>query len=191
MELEPGLTNYIKGIKYLKRDNPEYVAYYDFILNNSKEKKRGPLTEEAEKELQNLGKYPIKECYRNAQTLSICNKDIKYIEGWVEPTDIPIPIEHAWNEYKGKIIDVTLKQRNATDFSIWDVSELRKELAERTHEDATYLGVEIPTIYVAKSVLKLKMHTTLLPHFFFNCIVPKKRNELVPEECGDMKNYKF
>lgn len=45
------------------------------------------------------------ECYRNATLISQLSKDIHYVEGRME--FLGIPIDHAFNEYKGNYFDVT------------------------------------------------------------------------------------
>jgi len=54
----------------------------------------------------------IKECFRNCQAFVFRNMwsglglDVTYCEGWVVSS---IPLEHAWLEYRGEPIDLTLR----------------------------------------------------------------------------------
>jgi len=54
----------------------------------------------------------IKECFRNCQAFMFRNMlegetlDLVYCEGWVQDL---IPLEHAWLEYEGKLLDLTLR----------------------------------------------------------------------------------
>jgi len=54
----------------------------------------------------------MKECFMNCQKfyifdLTIPDEDIIYHEGWIETI---IPLQHAWLEWKGQIIDLTLNK---------------------------------------------------------------------------------
>lgn len=80
-------------------------------------------------EVTKLVKPKPKECYHNAQLMAVFDPDLKYYEGLII-TDIGIPIEHAWNVFEGKVVDVTL-------------------------EDATcYIGVEVPREFFLKKIMK-------------------------------------
>ena len=49
-----------------------------------------------------------KECFRNSQRTVICNPELTYCEGIVFLEKYGIfPLEHAWFEYEGEIIDLT------------------------------------------------------------------------------------
>jgi len=74
----------------------------------------------------------VKECYYNAQILSLIGgfRDIKYYEGvgsWVAP------VPHAWNVYQGKVIDLT-----------WE------KLPDVKLEEIQYFGVQIPRDFLRK-----------------------------------------
>lgn len=49
----------------------------------------------------------MKQCYQNSQRLMVCQNEVKfkYYEGLVGSI---IPLQHAWLELDGKIVDVTL-----------------------------------------------------------------------------------
>ena len=49
----------------------------------------------------------IKECYVTAWRVTMDIPGVYYIDGFRDLTKIPIPIEHAWNYYKGKYFDLT------------------------------------------------------------------------------------
>ena len=60
-----------------------------------------------------------KQCYRNAQVSALTvpvpdGMALRYVEGYVMPADMPIPVEHAWlsvggKGVGGKVIDTTLR----------------------------------------------------------------------------------
>jgi hypothetical protein len=194
-----GPIEYIKALRMLHEKNPEGVAYYDFILNNAVEKKKQPFTEKEKEELSHIfsSRFPAKECYSNAQQLAICNDELDYVEGWVD-SGLPIQIEHAWNEYRGKIIDVTLVQRNEKELKKILPSEFRrhaKTLEDQDREtkrleNATYYGVKLPRNYLIKTIFKKQIHTSFLGEFFYHCIHPAQKGLKPPKECGDLKEFK-
>jgi len=49
----------------------------------------------------------IKECYKNAVLLTACLPEAEYWEGFSAGI---IPVNHAWNRYKGYFIDITWEQ---------------------------------------------------------------------------------
>lgn len=50
-----------------------------------------------------------KQCYRNAHLLTLMfPKDCQYVEGKVM-LDIGLSIDHAWNKFRGKYVDVTFE----------------------------------------------------------------------------------
>lgn len=46
-----------------------------------------------------------KQCYKNSTLICMVDAEINYVEGNMEC--FGIPIEHAWNEYKGQYFDAT------------------------------------------------------------------------------------
>lgn len=61
----------------------------------------------------------LKQCYRNCQLLMVYNDllglclDLTYHEGWVLSV---IPIEHAWLEYQGEVLELTLDDRKRVEY---------------------------------------------------------------------------
>ena len=51
-------------------------------------------------------KLRVKDCYKNATQVMNLDPEIKYVEGIMMLWN-SIPIEHAWNSYKGKHFDAT------------------------------------------------------------------------------------
>lgn len=60
----------------------------------------------------------IKECYYNAQRYALFYADLTYVEGFVWPASIPIPVDHAWVEYNGAVVEVTLRPEDTHDVMI-------------------------------------------------------------------------
>lgn len=194
MELEPGPKNYIKGLKFLMKNNPNYQFYYDFIYKNAKEKKRQSFTKQEQKELDEIlldEKFPEKECYNNSRRLLLRRKGDKldYYEGWVDAG--LFPIEHAWCEFKGKIVDVTLVDREPHELKDLP-EEHRKHVSEHTKKEypkATYYGVKLPRKFVFHQLVNGK--TYLLTDFAFTCMKPLKEGKKPPPYCGDVDEYKI
>lgn len=199
MDIKPGLKNYITALKTIQ-PNKTGKEYYEFIIKNAVEKKKEPFTDDERKEIRHIfyERFPGSQCYRNAQTLSICNPELDYVEGWVE-SGLPIPIEHAWNEYHGKILDVTLIPRTENELKKILPSGLRKnakELAKQDAEatrfdDAIYYGVKISKRYINNIVLDRMIHSNFLGEFFLTCIKPLKDGQKPPKNCGDLTHYKL
>ncbi|OAQ53966.1 hypothetical protein HTG_00115 [Natrinema mahii] len=69
------------------------------------------------------------QCYRNALLTAATfgeSHDVVYVEGYVMANSFNSPIEHAWVELNGKVIELTLPEGPVPE------------------DDATYLGIEFP-----------------------------------------------
>jgi hypothetical protein len=56
----------------------------------------------------------VKDCYKNATTITGIDPEIKYVEG-IMMLYGQIPIDHAWNSYKGRYFDATSHLWNPSD----------------------------------------------------------------------------
>jgi hypothetical protein len=56
----------------------------------------------------------VKDCYKNATTITGLDPDMRYVEG-VMVLYGQIPIDHAWNSYKGRYFDATSHLWNPSD----------------------------------------------------------------------------
>jgi len=188
-----GPKGYIKALQFLMKDNPKYNFFYDFILKNAIEKKRESFTKEEKKELDEIlqgEKFPGKECYDNSRRLILRRKGNKldYYEGWVDVGFLPV--EHAWCEYNGKIVDVTLVERKPDELK--DIpKKYRDDVANHTkkYQKAVYYGVKIPKCFVFHELLNNKTYN-ILSDFAFTCIKPLKEGRKPPSYCGDLSEYK-
>jgi len=141
---------YIKSLRQLMKDNPNYAKYYDWVLESGK--KFDAIKNEDKKitkELMNKLSFEpkVKECYYTSALALLDIPDLKYYEGWIVREDLPIPIEHAWNEYKGKLVDFTTK--------LW-----------KGKPNASYFGVEIPKDFVLKQMTKRGVTGPYLSAYF-------------------------
>lgn len=57
-----------------------------------------------------------KDCYLNALAVCMRNFDVEYVEGYLEVHGVPL--DHAWNCYKGKHFDVTEESLRQEDRKI-------------------------------------------------------------------------
>lgn len=189
-----GPKTFIESLKRLMgENNPNYRFYYDFILKNAEEKQKESFTEQEEQELLDIigsDKYPEKECYTNSRKLLLHQKgeQLDYFEGWVDAG--MIPVEHAWCEYNGKIVDVTLVDREPEDLKNIPVKH-REQVSEHTkhsYPDAVYYGVKIPQRFVMHEMVEQRPY--VLNDFVLTCIKPLKEGRKTPDFCGDLKEYK-
>jgi len=141
------IKQYLKQLlKVMGKDNPHAKKYYSFILKNGKSF-RSDYSWKKNKEKNKLieGIQPKqKECYKNAQMLTIIGK-LKYFEGFgftkgIGKTGIAIP--HAWCVNENRIIDIT-----------WE-------------DGIEYFGVEIPFDYIKNAFNKGYFEAVLEDYIF-------------------------
>ena len=99
-------------IKKFVKQLSKFNNFYGFLLKNGEEFNLGNNHNFNCRSL--LKKYCIfrrkKGCYYNAQQLAVySNGKYGYYEGYAIVKKIGIPLEHAWNDRNGKIIDITWK----------------------------------------------------------------------------------
>lgn len=116
--------------------------YYDWVLKNGRSFTDKDRNKDKEKELiKQNHPHNQKECFFNSQMLPTVNKDFEYYEGWYITENLPIPLEHEFIMYNGKIIDVTVNSR----FKVIE-----------------YFGVKIPTKFVCIRILKNRRSESML-----------------------------
>jgi hypothetical protein len=87
----------------------------------------------------------IKECYYNSYRCCIDIPGVEYVEGMA---NLIIPVNHAWNFYKGKYFDLTaeivLKEKDVTKIDYAQVikfdSHLMLKYANKTGLAGEYIG---------------------------------------------------
>lgn len=168
-----GPKSMVEGMKWLLRDNKEAVKFYDFLLDNGKQKKTADLTSKEKSEVVacTRRRRGIRSaCFYNAQmlTLDSCEK-LTYHEGYAASEELGIPLEHAWNEFNGKVIDNTWKKKKVT-----------------------YFGVKIPIKFIRHQIVEKEKSTDMMNNFWRVCVRPlQEGGKKVPEKCGDMDEYKI
>lgn len=103
-----------------------------------------------EEELELLDHHMIRgnarECYYNSQMLTVStNGKYKYYEGWYQTDVIPIPLEHGFNVYDGRVVDMTQSATRRSD---------------------GYFGVHIPVDYIRDHMFKTEMADTILGKYW-------------------------
>jgi hypothetical protein len=90
----------------------------------------------------------IKQCYYNSQMAAVtANGRLDYYEGWYVTEHLPLPLEHGFNVYAGKVIDNTATGR-------FGVEE--------------YFGIKIPLSFVRRNINDTSMAEPLLFKYFLS-----------------------
>lgn len=98
------------------------------------------------------------ECFLNAQ--QYCTEDLsaRYFEGYALIATSPLPVEHAWVVMPdGAVVDFTMEAAEQV---------LKRENIDRDTRDTLYVGMEIPTLLIARMVIKTKGISRPLLHLF-------------------------
>jgi len=116
--------------------------YYKWVLSQGKIFTDEDRNKDKEKELINQNhSHKQKQCFYNSHILLTRYDDFEYYEGWYITENLPIPIEHGFIVYKGKIIDITVNSK----FKVIE-----------------YFGVKIPTEFVCTRILKNRYSDSML-----------------------------
>lgn len=86
-----------------------YVSQHDYVLQNGRQYESAQVSpQELESLLKlNMREFKLKECYYNSQFVAISFPEFTYVEGMAVPEQVGLPIDHAWLELNGKVVDVT------------------------------------------------------------------------------------
>lgn len=102
---------------YLAFLGHHYPTAHYISENGSEPAESGPLSEHDLRLVRDICITFIpeaKQCFYNAQFVSMVasskglSERMKYVEGYVVKSNLPIPVHHAWVELDGKVIDLTL-----------------------------------------------------------------------------------
>jgi len=108
-------------------------------------------------------RFPVKQCYQNAQRLVLHHADtpgrqregmvLSYVEGYGMSL---IPVQHAWLALNGKVVDVTMRLRERVlRESKVKRGRLRDRVLGQFPESRQYFGV----VYAAEAVRELVVGT--------------------------------
>lgn len=79
------------------------TSYSEFLLRNGRSFAGRPLPTRYRMRMPKM-------CYWNSYRLVVRSRNLRYCEGYVMCSDLPIPIEHAWAiDHKDQVVDVTLQ----------------------------------------------------------------------------------
>jgi len=99
-----------------------------------------------------------KQCFFNAQQFCLDYREARYFEGYVLTEPGGLPIEHGWSVIPdGKVIDFTLEAMER---------KAKREKLTRDTSGALYLGLEIPTDFVRKVMLREQACIALAEEYF-------------------------
>jgi hypothetical protein len=121
--------------------------------------------------LAGIHRFKVGECYMNAYKIAMAQKSLNFCEGiaagyW--------GVEHAWNVYKGRAIDVTWpmtwsKGRSQIDarYTPSDKAEAIMKRVVNNLRHCAYWGVEVPSDVIRNHCLQYQRYTPLFdPQFF-------------------------
>ena len=143
--LDKDLVGFLKQLSSFMPIRPgfKYSGFEDFYLKRGHLFPHAPFTgpeaREIMRKLSTSGITPQQgQCFLNAQTLA-AHGEFGYAEGYVLREGLPLAIHHAWATYKGKPVDVTLRDRD--EKTTRDPAKLLAR-ASANLARAAYYGVE-------------------------------------------------
>jgi hypothetical protein len=144
------------------------------------------------------GRFPVKQCYANAQRVLLHVNDgalvepcedmkLEYVEGWAMGL---IPVMHGWLLLNGKVVDLTLRLRKPL---LRESKVCRRRLKDRAlgqfPESRQYFGVVYPTAQVAERVRETGEWGTIIddwrrgwPVLRAECVEPRDGTAAAREE---------
>lgn len=100
-----------------------------------------------------------KQCYSNSQifllglnSLGMLEEEdmkIEYCEGVFIDKNLPIPISHGWISLNGKVVDLTLTQKDYLN----DIPLLQNKVVAQIPQNSVYLGIDIDKSFVLNRML--------------------------------------
>lgn len=100
-----------------------------------------------------------KECFNNAyRGIQDHYPDGLYLEGWVVTNHSLMPVEHAWLEVNGEIIDPTFCKRRLP---------LRNNPGAGTHSSPTWVEAYFPVLRLTRLQVDKFLRMTGQTHFMF------------------------
>jgi len=146
--------------KSMKNMGYKYDSPQAFLLEKGIQYKSQPLTDDekaiVDEAFKNFGKdYKFKECYYNAQLTAIYDGSdkLQYVEG--RATGGILPVDHAWLEINGKVVDPT-----------WTEGMVKggKPILGTFPDKTDYLGVIIPKSIIKDSLFKTEMARAMITY---------------------------
>lgn len=158
MTVREHIEGFMKLFESIKDKQPNYY-FYKWMLEKGSVRDTRKFTKKELKFIKDKLRLSeivpnAKECYYVSQLLAFSAvEDFKYVEGYAVSI---IPTEHAWLEYKGKVLDI-----------VWGSLEHSKTpdgfSADPKNE---YFGVEVPHNLIMENVGEREIAESLLPLLF-------------------------
>lgn len=148
--LESDIKKYLKQLTTFKLNSHQEKFYkWQYEVHKEIKCQSYKVNEELVVIVNNFLKYEKlqkKQCYYNSYKLTAHNSDVKYIDGFSSIHGIPI--EHAWNYYKGIYFDLTREIVLKDDVTKIDYVEILKlnqkevfKFASKTGHSGSYISV--------------------------------------------------
>lgn len=145
--LDRDLIGFLKQLSSIMPIKPgfKYAGFEDFYLKRGHLYPTAPYTGPEARaildRLTHVTEAPAqKQCFYNAQKLA-AHGDFGYAEGYVAKEGLPIALHHAWATYRGKPVDITL--RDLDDPNTKDPVKLLARAAKNLTR-AAYYGLAFP-----------------------------------------------
>lgn len=132
------IVRYLRMVDSITRSNHPpvdgyaYASIAEYLLTKGRGFTSQPLSDVEERLVKRwMGKesYPPRQCWWNARLLARRSRGgLVYVEGYASTERLGLPLEHAWCELDGKVVDPTWKVYGTFD------------------EPAAYFGVSFPDI---------------------------------------------
>jgi hypothetical protein len=174
------LTDYLKQMTEMRKAMAPgqalpYVCCEDYVRQNGRAYESAALTADEQAIVfaaisRTGGRFPIKQCYSNSQRviladfmLSRTEGPLRYVEGYFTSEGLAFPVQHGWITINGKVVDLTARLCEPRKSG-----RLRDRVFGSFPEGRQYIGVEFPTEYVRKIVLRTHEWRTLIDNWHDN-----------------------
>lgn len=141
------LKLYLKQLEKLYAGQKQYADFYRWQQNRCRRlkivsyKSNPELKETIEKIYGDFSKVKQNQCFHNAVTCCLNDPEFQYIEGYISVHGLPL--EHAWNRWRGIDIDLTqeiLGQRKCPHYEIFSLQRSTLMFwASRTEHSGPYM----------------------------------------------------
>lgn len=131
-DLEDHLESYLQSASNMDAEADEY-------LRDGSPQRVAALTEDEQDFVETVERAvdaQPKACYKNCQLAAAEWDELTYVEGYTMSARVPVPIQHAWVELNGKVVELTLPvhlrdQTNAYYGKMFDSEVVRHTLYAR------------------------------------------------------------
>ncbi|MAH46017.1 hypothetical protein CMI37_09305 [Candidatus Pacearchaeota archaeon] len=138
------IKNYLKDL--LRITHGKQKEFYEWVIRTGKSFEWEEITDPKMRDMLRMYRCGDKsrQCYYNSQLASL-NTPLDYYEGWYVTENLPIPLDHGFNIYNGKVVDYTA-------YGKFKVEE--------------YFGVHVPDNFILSFMDKTGMSDALLGRYY-------------------------